>query len=96
MANERPVSADIPPNTQLYNQAKKFHNAYRALLRKLQETVDGTPDAISDAVYVMEAIQIHAKMLMQEKFPTPEGWPEETCGPIFNYEWVEPVVPIVN
>lgn len=62
---------------------------YRSLLRSIQTIFDGKPDAINDAVYIMESMQIQAKKLMQMKMPStnPEEPPNVTCGPVFEYEW---------
>ena len=86
---DNPNSTRVPLNSQLYNRAKNFHRVYRSLLKKLQEVVEGNPDAINDSIYIMEALQIHGKNLMRDKLPTKAGWPEETCGPIFDYEWID-------
>ena len=89
---DNPSPKGIPINTQVYHKARLFHQVYRSLLAKLQEMFDGNPNAIDDAVYLMESLQLHAKELMKLEVPAPLGWPKHTCGPIFDYEWsnVEP------
>ena len=83
-----PKSNTIPKGTQVYYEAKTFHRIYRSLLRSIQTAFDGQPDAINDAVYIMESMQIQAKKLMQTYMPnTPSGHPNTTCGPVFQYEW---------
>ena len=47
---------------------------------------DGHPDAIDDAMYLMESLQLHAKVLMEMKVPAKPGYPEEMYGPVFQYE----------
>ncbi len=84
---DNPSKADIPKNTQLYHKARRFHRIYRAFLAKLQNVFDGNPAAIDDAVYMMESLQLHTKELMQSEIPSPPGWPKQTCGPIFDYDW---------
>ena len=84
---DNPSKNGILKDTQLYYNAKRFHRIYRSLLAKFQEMFDGNPDVIDDVVYLMESLQLHTKELMQAEFPTPPGWPKQTCGPIFDYEW---------
>ena len=87
---DNPSQKGIPHNTQVYHKARLFHQVYRGLLAKLQETFDGNPTAIDDAVYLMESLQLHAKVLMKLEVPSPPGWPKHTCGPVFDYEWINP------
>ena len=83
-----PKSNTIPKGSQMYYEAKTFHRIYRSLLKSLQTAFDGQPDAINDAVYIMESMQIQAKRLMQMEMPTiPLDHPRITCGPVFEYEW---------
>ena len=84
-----PTSDTIPFGSQVYYEAKTFHRIYRSLLRSLQTAFDGQTDAINDAVYIMEAMQIQAKRLMQMEMPAVPSHPNTTCGPIFQYEWVD-------
>ncbi len=87
---DNPSSKSIPKGTQVYYEAKIFHRMYRSLLRSIQTAFDGQPDAINDAVYLMESMQIQAKKLMQMEMPfIPEDHPKITCGPVFEYEWEE-------
>ena len=80
-------SENIKPNTNCYTESKAFHHAYRAFLRKLQETFSGNPAMITDAVELMETMQVHAKKLMWTKF-RPNSWlNDRTCGPVWEYEW---------
>ncbi len=87
---DNPSSKDIPVNTYAYHQAKVFHNIYRSLLNSLQVVFNGKPEKLEEAVYVMEAMQIQAKRLMQIEMPAPDGH-KLTCGPIFDYTWQDPV-----
>ena len=84
-----PRSADIPLNNNCYTEAKAFHGAYRALLRNLQEIFSGTVNGttgMKNAVTIMEAMAVHARKLMWTKI-TPDD--DETCGPVWDYDWVE-------
>ena len=87
LMRDNPSKIGIPHNTQVYFKVKLFHQVYRSLLAKIQEMFDGNPDAIDDAVYLMESLQLHAKELMWLEVPSPPGWPKYTCGPVFDYEW---------
>ena len=83
-----PSSKTIPKDSYIYHEAKIFHLIYRSLLTSLQTAFDGNADAINDAVYIMEMMQIQAKKLMQMEMPNiPSGHPKQTCGPVFEYEW---------
>ncbi len=84
---DNPSSLGIPKGSQTYHRARTFHRIYRALLTKLQEMFDGSPTAIDDTVYLMESLQLHTKELMQLEVPSKPGWPKQTCGPIFQYNW---------
>ena len=83
-----PSSKTIPKDSYIYHEAKIFHLIYRSLLTSLQTAFDGKADAINDAVYIMELMQVQAKKLMQMEMPIiPLDHPKQTCGPIFEYEW---------
>ena len=86
---DNPASKNIPPNTHVYHQAKVFHNMYLSLLNSLQIVFNGKPEELDEAIYVMEAMQIQAKRLMQMEIPAPDGH-MQTCGPIFDYVWRDP------
>ena len=86
---DNPTQKGIPVGSQAYWDAKMFHRMYRSLLKSLQEAFDGNPDIIDEAMYIMESMQIQAKKLMQSEIPTPTGHPRQTCGPVFDYEWIE-------
>lgn len=76
----------IPLGSRAYYEAKAFHQVYRNLLRKLQETFSGKPEKIRDAIALMESLLIHAKRVAA--FPLDSGDPNsETVGPVFDYEW---------
>ena len=81
---DNPSADCIKPNTNCYTEAKNFHHAYRALLRKLQETFSGQPELVTATVEIMETLQVHAKKLMWTLFK-PDS--TETCGPVWDYEW---------
>lgn len=78
---------NIKPHTNCYTESRAFHNAYRALLRKMQEVFSGNPCLITDAVELMETMQVHAKKLMWTRFRPNSEIDDRTCGPIWDYEW---------
>ena len=84
---DNPSKEGIPPNTPLYYEAKQFHSIYRSLLTSLQDAFDGNKKAMTDSMFIMEGMAIHMKRLMQMPIPTKEGWPAQTCGPVFDYDW---------
>ncbi len=86
---DSPSSKDISANTYAYQQAKVFHTIYRSLLNSLQLVFNGEPNKLEESMYVMEAMQIQAKRLMQIEIPAPDGH-VLTCGPIFDYTWQDP------
>ena len=85
---DNPSSKNILKNSHLYQEAKTFHDVYRSLLRSLQAAFDGQPDAIKDSIPIMSSMQIQAKKLMSMEMPSSlPGQPQQTCGPIFDYDW---------
>ena len=90
-----PDKNKIPPNTNCYTEAKAFHGAYRALLRRLQEVFDGDKEGLMDSITIMESLGVHARKVMWTnlKPPTeddPTEFPpcaEVTCGPVWDYDW---------
>ena len=82
-----PSSKNLPKGTQVYHEAKVFHRMYRSLLESIETMFSGHPDSVNDAVYIMESMQMQAKKLMNMSVPVPPGHPNQTCGPIFDYEW---------
>jgi hypothetical protein len=81
-----PRASNVPPDTNCFTESRVFHEAYRALLRKMQEVFDGNPDKMDEAVTIMETLQVHAKKLMFTKFD-PDSDDETTCGPVWEYTW---------
>ena len=79
---ENPSKEDIKPNSECHTQARAFHQVYRNFLRVLQETVDGSPDKVKEAVELMESFQVHLKKAIWTPFDE-----VRTCGPIWDYEW---------
>ena len=81
---DNPSKDCIPPDNNCYTEAKAFHDAYRSLLRKLQEVFSGRPDLIKDAATNMESLAVHARKLMWTKIRDDE---DITCGPVWDYNW---------
>ena len=81
-----PSASDIDPGTNCYTEARAFHEAFRSMLRSLQEVFNGSPEKIDVAVEIMESMQVHAKKTMWTKF---KPHSIEMCGPVWDYEWPE-------
>lgn len=81
---DNPGSKGLTPGTQIYRQAFVFHQTYRSLLRQLDQVFGGRPDGIGDAMAIMESLGLQAKLLMAMPVGDKEN---QTCGPIFDYEW---------
>ena len=83
---KNPGKDGIPHGSRAYYEAKAFHQVYRNLLRKLQETFNGKPEKIRDAIALMESLLVHAKRVAA--FPLdPDNPNSKTVGPVFDYEW---------
>ena len=83
---DNPSSVGIIPGTKAYYRTKLFHHAYRSLLAKLDSIFTGNPKSVTEALSIMESLEIQAKLLMA--LPLNESYPNgETCGPIFDYYW---------
>ena len=90
-----PSKDKIPPNTNCYTEAKAFHGAYRALLRRLQEVFDGDKEGVLDMIAIMESLGVHARKVMWTNLSPPSPvdpteYPpcaEVTCGPVWDYDW---------
>ena len=83
-----PSRRGINTNTNAYTDTRVFHDIYRSLLRKLQNVLNGVPEALKDAVTIMESLQVHGKQLMKMPLdPTDPNSP--TVGPVWDYEWEE-------
>ena len=81
---ENPCKDCIPPHNNCYTEAKAFHQAYRALLKKLQSVFSGNPDKIKEAIDIMESLAVHARKLMWTKIRDDDYL---TCGPVWDYNW---------
>ena len=85
--------SDIEKGTVCHTQARAFHNVYKTFLRVLQDTFDGHPERMDEAVKLMEVLKVHAKRAIWTPLnsltarPPEEG--EVMCGPIWDYEWEE-------
>ena len=84
-----PTIASVPADTNCYTESRVFHQAYRALLHKLQEVFTGRPDEINNAITLMESLQVHAKKLMWTKLNPDSETDDTTCGPVWDYYWPE-------
>ena len=78
-----PNKDSFQPNTYCYTQARVFHRVYRNLLKVLQKTFNGEPEKITEAVELMESLQMHAKRCIS----TPYMVTGYNCGPVWDYEW---------
>ncbi len=83
---DNPSSCTVEPGNNCYIESKVFHQTYRAFLNKLQRVFSGHPDEITEAIEIMESLQVHAKKLMWTKY---EPNSQYTCGPVFDYNWLE-------
>ena len=81
---DNPSKNCIPPNNNCYTEAKAFHAAFRALLRKLQHVFNGQPNGIREALTNMESLGVHARKLMWTKVSPSD---DLTCGPVWDYDW---------
>ena len=77
-----PSKEGIELGTECHTQARAFHQVYRNFLRVMQETFSGSPEKMTEAVELMEALQVHAKKTMWTPFDE-----TSTCGPVWDYEW---------
>ena len=73
--------------TNCYTEATAFHEVFRALLRELQTTFGGYPSNIFKSVELMEALKVHAKRVMRVKYDHGEDDNEDTCGPVWDYDF---------
>ena len=80
---DNPDKNKFQPGTYCYTQARAFHRVYRELLQILQKMFDGEPDKITEAVQLMESLQVHAKRCIS----TPYMANDYNCGPVWDYEW---------
>ena len=78
-----PSKNSFERHTNCYTQARAFHRVYRKLLRVLQKTFNGEPERITEAVELMESLQVHAKRCIS----TPYSTYDYNCGPVWDYEW---------
>lgn len=79
---DNPSKEFIVPGTECHTQARAFHQVYRNFLRVMQKTFSGSPEKITEAVELMEALQVHAKKTMWTPYDK-----TRTCGPVWDYEW---------
>lgn len=84
---DNPRSKCIPPDNNCYTEARAFHNAFRALLRKVQDVFSGNIDGdngIMSSITIMESMAVHARKLMWTKINPHD---ESSCGPVWDYDW---------
>ena len=84
---QNPGAEGIKTGTNCYTQAAAFHGVFRALLRELQTTFGGYPSNIFKTVELMEALQVHAKRVMRVKYDPDDDDSEDTCGPVWDYDF---------
>ena len=84
---QRPGKRGIVKGTNCYTEAKSFHKIFRALLRELQNTFNGEPNSIINTVELMESLLVHTKRTMRVKFDEDDDVDDETCGPVWDYDW---------
>ena len=82
-----PGKDKIPPDTNCYTAARNFHGAYRALLKKLQEVFDGNTKGMKDSIALMYTLAVHGHKVMQVNIQDRQKDRNETCGPVWDYEW---------
>ena len=90
-----PVSSNIVSNTNCYTESVAFHRAYRAFLRKLDETFSPckssacpSPQALlMKSIELMESLQIQAKRLMWIRYDPDNPYDMRTCGPVWDYKF---------
>ncbi|CAI7997919.1 hypothetical protein GBAR_LOCUS2275 [Geodia barretti] len=85
--------SDIEKGTVCHTQARAFHNVYKTLLCVLQDTFDGHPEKMDEAMKLMEVLKVHAKRAIWTPLNSLTSRPPEDgevmCGPIWDYEWEE-------
>ena len=86
MVND-PSSTTFQSGSRCYTQARAFHRVYRNLLKVLQKAFSGEPEEISEAVELMESLQVHAKRCISTPYSTPYDASDYNCGPVWDYEW---------
>ena len=84
---KHPGKGGIFPGTNCYTEAKAFHKVFRALLRELQVTFGGSPTKIINTVKLMESLLVHAKRVMRVKYKFNDKVDDDTCGPVWDYDW---------
>jgi hypothetical protein len=76
-----PRTADYPEGSPIRVAQEEFNQTYSLLLYLLEETFNGNPGQMKDAVGTMFALRAQALTLM--KMPTGDG--RTTAGPTFEY-----------
>ncbi|MGX1810463.1 ferritin-like domain-containing protein [Nocardia sp. NPDC055321] len=76
-----PRSAEYPEDSPIRAAQREFDNTYCLLLYLLEETFNGSPSQMRDAIGVMYALKSQAQALMT--MPTGDGL--TTAGPTFEY-----------
>ena len=83
---DNPSGNDLNPGTKAYERTRMFHQTYRTLLRTLDGVFAGDPTGISEAMAIMESLEVQGKFLMA--LPTNASEPHgKTCGLVFDYDW---------
>ncbi|UGT44118.1 ferritin-like protein [Nocardia yamanashiensis] len=76
-----PRSTDYPEDSPIRAAQREFDNTYCLLLYLLEDTFNGSPSQMRDAVGAMYALKSQAQALM--KMPSGDG--RTTAGPTFEY-----------
>lgn len=76
-----PRTADYPPGSEIRVAQEEFNNTYCLLLYLLDDTFNGSPSQMRDAVAAMYALKSQAQALMR----MPSGDGRTTAGPTFEY-----------
>ena len=81
---DNPGKNTFQHGSRCYTQARVFHRVYRNMLQVLQKVFNGEPDKITEAVELMESLQVHAKRCMSIPYSKASHY---HCGPVWDYEW---------
>lgn len=81
-----PRLSDYTPGSKAYRQAVLFNKAYTKLLKSLDVTFNGHPEALEDAIGLMYAVELHLKYLLETPVDD-NGDPDigPNAGPTFDF-----------
>ena len=75
------TSIDHAPDSAIRRAQDQFNDSYCAILRLLDEALNGSPQTLRSAIGSMYRLKVQAQALM--KMPTEDGL--KTAGPTFEY-----------